>query len=125
LKHSKEIQVKKRVLLLEDEAIMGMYLTRMLEANGYDVVVRIATGEHLLEAFKKHLPDIIIADIHLAGALTGDEAVEGLVKKHPAVQALFITGDQQYSGPLKQPLQILTKPFTDRQLLEALDRLSD
>ncbi len=117
--------MKKRVLLLEDEAIMGMYLTRVLENNGYDVAVRIATGEHLIEAFKKHLPDIIIADIHLAGVLTGEDAVDALLQRHPAVQALFITGDRQYSGPARHPLQTLTKPFTDRQLLDALEALEN
>ena len=56
------MQAQKKVLIVDDEIDMRMFLTTLMETNGYSTV-RARDGAEGLEAALTHRPDLIILDI--------------------------------------------------------------
>ena len=67
-------QIVPRLLIVEDESVVAANLQQSLAAMGYDVIDWVASGEAAIELAEREHPDVILMDIHLAGALTGVEA---------------------------------------------------
>jgi len=59
-------QLSRRVLLVDDEPALLDVLEQYLRDEGF-TVVRAGDGPAAVEAFKKHLPDIVVLDINLPG----------------------------------------------------------
>lgn len=65
-------QTKKRVLVIEDELDMRIFLKTLLETSGYDPVITTNGKEGIAKA-KERTPDLIILDVMMprqGGALT-------------------------------------------------------
>src|ERR1700722_10919119 len=56
----------RRVLLVDDEPALLDVLEQYLRDEGF-AVVRAGDGPAAVEAFRKHLPDIVVLDINLPG----------------------------------------------------------
>jgi two-component system response regulator RegX3 len=56
----------RRVLLVDDEPALLDVLEQYLHDEGF-AVVRASDGPTAVEAFKKHLPDIVVLDLNLPG----------------------------------------------------------
>lgn len=81
----------KKVLIVEDEAIVAMSLSRALPRLGYDVCRVYASGDEALEHYDNVRPDIILMDIHLAGTLDGIQTAER-IRHRDNVPIVFMTG---------------------------------
>ena len=81
---------KGRILIAEDDHDVAMTLTEGLESFQYTVVEIIARGEDLAQAVKKHQPDLILADIFLAGSIDAIEATAALLPSKTPI--IFLTG---------------------------------
>jgi len=55
------------VLMADDHAMLREGLERLLTDHGFDVVGTVASGEELLEAARRHRPDVIVTDISMPG----------------------------------------------------------
>ncbi len=64
------------ILIVEDEAIIAEDLAGKIRNMGYEVAGRTATGEEGLELARQHMPDLVLMDIRLAGAMDGIEAAQ-------------------------------------------------
>ncbi|MDY6852375.1 MAG: response regulator [Thermodesulfobacteriota bacterium] len=53
---------KKKILVIEDERDMGIFLSRLLEAGGYEPIIAVNESEGLLKASQDN-PDLIILDV--------------------------------------------------------------
>jgi chemotaxis response regulator CheB len=60
-----------RILIVEDESVIATNLQRSLTQMAYDVIDWVPTGEAAIELVEREHPDLILMDIHLAGALSG------------------------------------------------------
>ena len=67
---------KPRLLVVEDEAIVAVDLSRTLQTLGYEVVATVGTGKDALRLIEKELPDLVLMDIHLRGELDGIQVAE-------------------------------------------------
>lgn len=74
--------MSKKILLVEDEAIIAMSEARMLEKHGYDVV-NAYNGHSAVEAADSD-PEIslILMDIDLGTGMDGTEAAEAILERH-------------------------------------------
>lgn len=68
---------KGRVLVVEDEAIVGLHLRTTFEKAGYDVDLA-SDSEAVLRAVDRCRPDIVVMDIHLPGPFDGISLAEEL-----------------------------------------------
>ena len=63
-----------RILIVEDESVVATNLQHSLTEMGYYVIDWVPTGEAAIELAEREHPDLVLMDIHLAGALNGIES---------------------------------------------------
>ena len=78
---------KASILVVEDEAILGMDMVSRLKKMGYEVLPLAKNPEQALAQLAKRQPDILMLDIHL-----GDRHIDGI--------ELAARIGQQYQLPL-------------------------
>ena len=117
----KRLQLR-RVLVVEDDPVLGMATEDTLRDGGVEHVDICPTTEGALEVLKSEMPDAIILDVHLSDRDDGwaiAELVESLGEHSPRI--VFSTGAPQDIPPHIAELgSVLTKPYAPEALLAAL-----
>lgn len=117
------VGAKARILIVEDEFLVAMTMEETLLEAGHEVVGLVATGEEAVQAGVSLRPDLVLMDIRLAGPMTGIEAAVTLSAK--GIPSLFATShsDQgtRASGEQANPAGWLAKPFSDSEVLAAVE----
>jgi DNA-binding response OmpR family regulator len=112
----------RRVLVVEDDPVLGMATEDTLREGGVEHVDICPTTDGALEVLKAQLPDAIILDVHLSDRDDGwaiAELVESLGENSPRI--VFSTGAPQDIPPHIAELgSVLTKPYAPEALLAAL-----
>ncbi|HHE46719.1 MAG TPA: PAS domain S-box protein, partial [Bacteroidetes bacterium] len=111
--------VMKRILVVEDQRIVGLDIQGKLEGLGYEVPSIVSRGEDVLETAKKTRPNLVLMDIRLEGKMDGIEAAVQL--RHSLdVPVVYITAyaddDTLKRAKLTEPYGYLLKPFEERDL---------
>ena len=70
----------RRVLIVEDDTLVGLGLRSQLEKFGHDVVAQAATIEEATALYRAHKPDFVLLDIRL-GNEDGIDLAEQLLKE--------------------------------------------
>ena len=110
-----------RVLVVEDNAMIGPLLAETLTGLGYEVCGVEATEAGAVAAAARHRPDLMIVDVNLAEG-TGTAAMEKITRAAP-VPHLFMSG---YARQAAVPgAVLLTKPFREADLVRAIRRALD
>ena len=99
----RQTALKKKILLVEDEALIAMNQTRFLEKNGHEVVVA-RTGEEAIEAVDTD-PEItlVLMDINLGKGIDGTETAQRILEKH-TIPIVFLTShaEKEYVDRVKK-----------------------
>ena len=113
-----------KVLVIEDERAQAAFVATVLRQNGYEVFTA-ENGERGVEMSEKHVPDLIVSDIHM-DAMDGFEALAN-IRKSPAtatVPFIFITAapdrDAMRHGMDLGADDFLPKPFSAAELMSAV-----
>ena len=113
-----------KILIVEDEVVIGLDLQSKLQALGYAVPPVIHYGEQVEEAVIKETPDLILMDINLKGAMRGTEAAR-LANSRYSIPVVFLTAfsDEQSLSGAKQanPYGYLKKPVSTESLKVTLE----
>lgn len=111
------------ILIVEDESAISESLTELLEMLGHSVNAVAATGEEALLALKKKLPDLLLLDIKLKGAMTGIDLAH-IIKERYAVPFVFTTAfaDDETITQAKEegPFGYLVKPYSTHDIKAAI-----
>jgi AmiR/NasT family two-component response regulator len=75
--------VKRRVLIVEDDLLVGMGLKAQLERLGHSVVGQASRGPEALALYREQKPDVVLLDIRLDDA-DGIEVAGELLKERRA-----------------------------------------
>lgn len=106
---------KIKILLVEDEALTALLLTRNLEMVGYHMCTPVGTGEAAIETAAAEQPDVVLMDIRLGSAMDGIEAAQKITAIRP-VPIVFMTGyednDTRARANSVSPAGYLVKPIT-------------
>ncbi len=111
--------MKKKILIVEDEAIVAERVRRVLEREGYEVVGIAFTMEEAVELAEEKFPDIAIIDVVLKKG-DGIKAAEKIMKelKIPVIFMTAYSDTEILEKALKtQPYAYILKPFEEKQLL--------
>lgn len=119
--------MSKKILIVEDEALIAKVLCMRLESLGYKVVVA-SDGEEGLDMVRKEHPDLAILDIGLP-RLDGNTLCE-LIKSGPAtrdVRIIMLTG-KKLVGDMETAFDsgaeiYVNKPYEWPRLLGHIKRL--
>jgi CheY-like chemotaxis protein len=109
-----------RVLVVEDNAMVGMLLAEMLEEMGHVVCGVEATEAAAVTAALSSRPDLMIIDGRL-GDGCGVAAIE-TIRRIGAVPHLFASGDIARISAMRPGAVVLQKPFYELELARAIDR---
>jgi signal transduction histidine kinase/CheY-like chemotaxis protein len=122
-------RAKETILLVEDDPAVRNVSLKILEAQGYDVLVG-TDGRDAVAVAEKHagLIDLVITDVVMPG-LNGREVAELLRVHRPNIRVLFASGYTDDAmvlrGVLHHEVAFLAKPFTPgdlaRKVREVLD----
>lgn len=87
-----------RIIIIDDDSLVSLSLKTILEAqNDLEVVAVGSDGTEAIALYEKHLPDILLMDIRMKN-MTGLEAAEKIISKHPDAKILLLTtfSDDEY-----------------------------
>ncbi len=112
-----------RILVVEDESSVTRDIVRQLERVGHRVVADTPRGEQAVELAAALLPDLVLMDIQLAGAMDGIDAALA-IRRRMSVPVVFLTAfaTEAVLQRAKQasPFGYLVKPFDPLQLETAI-----
>ena len=111
----------RRVLVVEDEALVAMLVEDALLDAGAEVVGPVATVADALELLKRQLPEAAVLDLNLAGETSTPVADELAKRGVPFVVATGYGADGLPPGHASVP--VLAKPYDPSDLTAALARL--
>ncbi len=116
--------LRRRILILEDEAIIAADLSSRLTRLDYQVVGIAATGEEGLRLAKTYLPCLVLVDIQLKGRMDGVQVADQVRREH-GIPVVFVTShsDRVTFDRAKgtHSLGYVLKPFQDRELAMTID----
>lgn len=112
-----------RVLLVEDDTLLGTLLADMLRDVGHDVCAIAVTEAAAVSAAAQYHPDLMIVDVGL-GEGSGVAAVDEILH-FGFVPHLFMTGNVTRLRALRQHAVVLEKPFREAALLLAMQCAMD
>jgi len=125
---SRALTGSETVLVVEDEEPMREVVRRLLQRNGYDVVVAADGREALAISASMTRPiDLLLTDVVMPHML-GKEVAERLTEARPDLRVLFMSGHAHpVLGPiLDESASMIEKPFNEKGLLSKIrDVLED
>ncbi|MFA9211022.1 MAG: LytR/AlgR family response regulator transcription factor [Moraxellaceae bacterium] len=112
------------VLIIEDEFIVSRDIQSSLIEFGYSVLGIVSSGEKALAFIAEQVPDILLIDIQLKGAINGIELAE-LIKKRYDIPFIFLTAisDETTLNRAKyaEPYGYILKPFREIDLKTTIE----
>lgn len=111
------------ILIVEDEGLIALHLSEILENSGYRIAGTPLSGEESLLMVGSSQPDLILMDIALAGPMDGIEAARRIRDRYdiPVIFLSAYSDQQRTSRALAiSPFGFLTKPVMEDQLLAAV-----
>jgi CheY-like chemotaxis protein len=107
------------VLVVEDDAMIGLLLAEMLGDMGYDVCAIATTEEDAVAQAIRHTPGLMIVDEQLLEG-TGLSAVNRILQVR-SIPCVFISGAPLYRK--RSGATVLQKPFLEEDLVRAIQHV--
>ena len=111
-------QVVKRILIVEDEPLTAFDNENMLGDAGYEIVGTIDDFEEAVEILEREEVHLVLSDVRLRSQQTGIDLAHHAKKR--GVPTLFATG-HPYPDAGAVAIGCLMKPYTERQLMKAIE----
>ena len=114
----------KSIMVVEDESVVALHISEMLNRMGYNVTATADSGEDAIKKAEEIRPDIVLMDIVLKGEMDGIEAA-GQIHSRFNIPVIFLTayGDEQTleRAKITEPYGYVLKPFKERELRIAIE----
>jgi len=114
----------KRILVVDDDAIVRASLAAVLECEGYEVYVA-EDGHAAIQSAVDHEPDLVLLDLNMPH-MDGWTAFSKLENARPLLPVIVITArPHQYQNAVKLGVDaFMEKPLSFPVLLRAIQRLA-
>ena len=106
------------ILIIEDEAIIGMLLSEVLVGLGHSVIGVVGTESAAVTLAAEYQPDLLIVDAGLTKG-NGISAVDHIIADR-YVPHFFTTGNALKVRLMKPDAIILEKPFHEAEIVNAI-----
>ena len=107
-----------RILVVEDDAMIGMLLGEMLEAMGHAVCAIEDTERGAVAAALRDMPDLMIVDAMLYEG-SGVAAV-ATIRASLDIGCVFVSGDISEISGIDPDAVVLAKPYNEVGLVRAI-----
>ena len=116
--------MKKRIMIVEDEALIANDIAGQLQRAGYDIASIASSGEDALAILGESAPHLVLMDIRLKGKIGGIEAASR-VRSERGLPVIFLTShsDPETLARAKEGghYGYLVKPFQSPTLLASIE----
>jgi DNA-binding response OmpR family regulator len=112
------VKQKLRVLIVEDDAMIGLLLGDVLEGMGHDVCAIEATEAGAVAAAARYRPGLMIVDARLSDE-SGISAVADILLTG-FIPHLFVSGNLSQVRLLRPDAVTLQKPYREAELMSAI-----
>lgn len=113
-----------KILIVEDEMIIGANISLQLSTLGYEVTGIIPRGEEALIHINENQPDLVLLDINLKGKLDGIETALEMQKEY-SIPIIYLTAnaDEAHFNRAKatKPYAFISKPYKKLDLQRAVE----
>jgi CheY-like chemotaxis protein len=109
-----------RILVVDDDALVLMSTTDMLEDLGH-AVVAAESGHHALAQLQAARFDLIITD-HAMPQMTGSQLADEVRARYPAMKIVLASGYAELPTDALGDVERLSKPFSQVDLADAVRR---
>jgi len=120
----KRKRIVKRILIVEDEPLTAFDNEMMLSDLGCEVVATLDSFDQAIALVDREDVDLVLSDVRLSGKRSGLDLADAAANR--GIPVLLSTGHELPEQAKAKALGCLRKPYTERQLknaLEAVDRL--
>lgn len=104
------------IVLVEDEPMVRLFMTDVLEDLGYNVLEASDGASGLNAVLSKPKIDLLITDVGLPGGMNGRQLADAARQIRPGLKVLFVTGYAEstvvINNRLERGMHVLSKPFT-------------
>jgi DNA-binding LytR/AlgR family response regulator len=115
---------KALVLIVEDQSIIAKSIESMVAGHGMEVIGICKSGEEATQFAEQRPPDVIIMDIKLTGKMDGIQTAAA-IREMTSAPVIFLSDYTDNATVRKakatHPANFLAKPFTERDLIRAID----
>lgn len=114
----------RKIMVVEDQAIVAMTIVNQLQEMGYEVAGTAATGEDAIQLARDTSPDLILMDINLQGDMDGITAASRieLFLDSPVIYLTAYSDEETIKRAcLTSPFSYLTKPYKLRDLYSNIE----
>lgn len=115
-----EVETKPVALVVEDDPLIRMTTADMVSEFGY-TVIESASAENALEVLGSEAIDLLVTDVGLGG-MSGLELAWTVHRDYPHVGIVVATGHSVEADELAPGAIVLSKPFDDNRIRDALER---
>ena len=113
-----------RIMIVEDEAILALDLSGLLEDAGYEIAGIARDMQAALRLAERKPVDLATMDIRLAGGTNGVDTALKLWQEHE-VRCLFISAsldeETRHQVQPAQPIGFVEKPIREQEIIASLD----
>ncbi len=117
------MQERLKVLVVEDDVIIGRLIQEYLEAAGHQVIGIEFSGDRALDAISNRRPDLVLLDINIEGSRDGIDVAE-VIQEHHQIPFLFLTALSDMAtierAKRSHPCGYIVKPFKESDLLTSI-----
>ncbi len=103
-----------KILVVEDESIIGLNIKKKLKSFGYTVPAIVATGEEAIKMAEITFPDLVLMDVRLKGEMDGVDTAEK-IRENFDIPIIYLTAysDDEVLEKAKRtrPYGYIVKPF--------------
>ncbi len=108
-----------RILIVEDEIVIGLELESLLQDMGHEVLGVASSSAEAIALGHELRPDLAFVDIHLVDGPTGVDVARRLAEK--GVTVLFMTANaKRIPEDFADAKGVIAKPYTERGVRQAL-----
>jgi CheY-like chemotaxis protein/DNA-directed RNA polymerase specialized sigma24 family protein len=116
-------QTATQVLIIEDEPLISLDLSEIVESLGHGVTSVARTADQAVEAARSDPPGLVLADIQLADGSSGLDAVRDILA-HFEIPVVFVTSfpERLLTGQRPEPTFLITKPYDPNAVKAAISQ---
>jgi DNA-binding LytR/AlgR family response regulator len=113
-----------KILVVEDEMIIGAKISMQLTALGYEVTAILPRGEEAVLHAQENKPDIVLLDVNLKGKIDGIET-DTQMQQRGAMPIIYLTANADEAtfnrAKSTKPYAFISKPFKQLDLQRAIE----
>jgi two-component system chemotaxis response regulator CheY len=119
------LAMKKRILVVDDAAIIRLMLSKIIVSDEYEVVGEAGNGTEAVQKYEELRPDLVTMDITMPD-MDGIQAVKEIKKIDPNAKIVMCSAMGQKMMVLEAieagAASFIVKPFDEQKVKEVIKR---